>query len=125
LWERAAAVLADGELSIELPSAAGGSVRARCSAVGEEGEPAGVLLALDEPAPRAEPRGRTRTSPTTAGGVGGVLAEACELGMPVLVRGEPGVGKATAIRAAAERADRIDLVELDAGAEPLEGTGGG
>jgi sigma-54 dependent transcriptional regulator, acetoin dehydrogenase operon transcriptional activator AcoR len=121
LWERAAAALADGEVYIELPRAAGGSLRARCSAVGERGEPAGVLLALDEPPPQAETR--TRTSATAGGGWGRALAEACELSMPVLVRGEPGVGKATAIRAAAERAGRDDLVELDAGAEPLEGTG--
>jgi transcriptional regulator of acetoin/glycerol metabolism len=123
LWERAAAALADGEVYIELPRAAGGSLRARCSVVGERGEPAGVLLALDEPPPQAEPRARTRTSATVGGGWGHALAEACELSIPVLVRGEPGVGKATAIRAAAERAGRDDLVELDADAEPLEGTG--
>jgi transcriptional regulator of acetoin/glycerol metabolism len=121
LWERAAAALAEGEVYIELPRTAGGSLRARCSAVGERGEPAGVLLALDEPAPQTEPRARKR--PPTGGGWDGALLEACELCMPVLVRGEPGVGKATAIRAAAKRAGRTDLVELDAGAEPLEGTG--
>jgi sigma-54 dependent transcriptional regulator, acetoin dehydrogenase operon transcriptional activator AcoR len=119
LWERAAAALADGEVSIELPTAAGGSMRARCSVVGEEGEPAGVLLALEEPELEVERRSRRRGHAATSRS--GALAEAAELGVPVLVRGEPGVGKATAIRAAAERAGRQAPEELDAGAEPLEG----
>ena len=103
LWERAAAALAGGETSIELPLAAGGSMLARCSPVGEQGEPAGVLLALDLPETAAE-RERAGRPATRPGGPSATLAEACELHIPVLVRGEPGTGKAFAVAAAALRA---------------------
>jgi sigma-54 dependent transcriptional regulator, acetoin dehydrogenase operon transcriptional activator AcoR len=122
LWERAAAVLADGEATIELPVAAGGSMHARCSPVGTEGEPAGVLLALELPeaADERRPPGRTAARPSCPSSA---LAEACELRIPALVRGEPGTGKAFAVAAAAERAGLGAPDALDAGAEPLEGTG--
>lgn len=117
LWERAAAALADGAESIELPIAVGGTMHARCSPVGEGGEPAGVLLALELP------EGRERRPARTAGPPADALAEACELHVPALVRGEPGTGKAFAVAAAAERAGLGAPDELDAGAEPLDGTG--
>jgi sigma-54 dependent transcriptional regulator, acetoin dehydrogenase operon transcriptional activator AcoR len=118
LWERAAAALADGAGSIELPVATGGIMHARCSAVGEGGEPAGVLLALELPE-----SGERRRAARTAGPSGDALAEACELHVPALVRGEPGTGKAFAVTAAAERAGLGAPDEFDAGSEPLEGTG--
>jgi sigma-54 dependent transcriptional regulator, acetoin dehydrogenase operon transcriptional activator AcoR len=121
LWERAAAALADGEATIELPTAAGDPMRARCSPVGEEGEPAGVLLALE--LPETDEQRRPSTTARRATGPSDALAEACELRVPVLVRGEPGVGKAFAVAAAAARAGLGAPAELDAGAEPLDGTG--
>ena len=95
LWERAAAALADGEASIELPLAAGGTMHARCSPVGEGGEPAGVLLALELPGHGRAGGARPAASSRPAD----ALAEACELGVPALVRGEPGTGKAFAVGA--------------------------
>jgi transcriptional regulator of acetoin/glycerol metabolism len=121
LWERAAAALADGQPTIEAPAAESESIRARCSVVGDDGEPVGVLIALEtgeaesgHQPPRRSPLGRRWVV---------LLAEAAELRMPALARGEPGVGKASAIRAAAERAGLGAPSELDAGAEPLDGTG--
>ena len=121
LWERAAAALADGAGLIELPVAAGGTMHARCSPVGEEGEPAGVLLALELPE-TGERRQAARTAqrPSRAREP---LAEACELRLPALVRGEPGTGRAFEVAAAAARAGLGAPDELDAGAEPLDGTG--
>jgi sigma-54 dependent transcriptional regulator, acetoin dehydrogenase operon transcriptional activator AcoR len=121
LWERAAAALADGETRIELPSPAGRAMQARCSPVGEGGEPAGVLLSLE--LPDADERGRPRRAARRSSAPRDALAEACELRLPALVRGEPGTGKAFAVAAAAERTGLGAPDELDAGSEPLEGTG--
>jgi sigma-54 dependent transcriptional regulator, acetoin dehydrogenase operon transcriptional activator AcoR len=130
LWERAASALAGGEAAIEVPTGAGARLHARCRAVLEGDEPLGALLALEHPgegarrpAPRPVASGLVGASPAWTAALEAV-AEAAAARTPMLVTGEPGVGKASAIRAAAARLALGALAELDAGTESLDGTRG-
>lgn len=111
----------------------GATVHGRCLPVGDPREPAGAVVTV-EPAPgsRRAPRparpgvpglpGLSGCSPWWHRVVAATRAVAAETS-PVLVHGEPGVGKA-ALVAALARLDGRELLAVECAAEATEGPGG-
>jgi transcriptional regulator of acetoin/glycerol metabolism len=105
LWEHAARAIGRvGEETFELPLAEGESVTLRCQPIQDAGQTVGAVVRfIDCRAPRPRPA-RSAVGPSVNQSAAWRLARdqfarARALGVPVLLRGEPGVGKLTLARA--------------------------
>ncbi|HEX5620761.1 MAG TPA: helix-turn-helix domain-containing protein [Solirubrobacteraceae bacterium] len=103
LWERArGAVAEDGERLFALMLDGEEELLARCRAVRDDDAMVGVLVAIDPPPRRSRPRptSSTRLAGRSAAWRAAVaaVAECVATGTPVVVWGEPGVGKTALLR---------------------------
>jgi transcriptional regulator of acetoin/glycerol metabolism len=133
LWEHAAHVIGDRQSRItELPLRSGAMLTVRCTPV-EDG--ASVIGAIIDVQPQATPQRRTPRRLASAYSIDGFVGqsaawrETCdqawrfrESGLPMLVTGEPGVGKLTLVNALfPEHRGEGRLEVLDAALQPVEG----
>jgi transcriptional regulator of acetoin/glycerol metabolism len=102
LWERArGAVADDGERLFALMLDGEEELLARCRAVRDDEAMVGVLVAIDPPRrPRSRPASSTRLAGRSAAWRAAVaaVAECVATATPVVVWGEPGVGKTALLR---------------------------
>jgi sigma-54 dependent transcriptional regulator, acetoin dehydrogenase operon transcriptional activator AcoR len=102
LWERARGAAADdGERLFALAIDGEEELIARCRAVRDDDAMVGVLVAIDPPRrPRPRPASSTRLAGRSAAWRAAVAAvsECVATGTPVVVWGEPGVGKTALLR---------------------------